>query len=303
MAATIWTARRTTWPRVAGVVVAGGAFAVSRDAQVWTVAVLGVVIAVVALVIARRDRRFPSKVAALAGGLVLVAAVTGWVVVHTGRTRQNVADVLYVRIFPFPARVAWFAQHGMPAASAIDRSMAATAPPIPGAAKVFNPGDPGFAPHHVALERWIVAHGQSTYLLWIITHPTFLITEPLARPERAFNFAQGQITFYAAVHRVDSPASAVLWPAWWWLLPLTVIGVVPAAATGMWRERSWRVLVLLGLLGIVTMVIAWNGDGQEVTRHTVEGFAELRASVLIMAVVGVLSVVPRRRPRGAHVAC
>ena len=61
-------------------------------------------------------------------------------------------------------------------------------------------------------------------------------------------------------------------------------------------------LVLLGGLGIVTMLIAWHGDGEEVTRHTVEGFAELRASVLILAVVGVLHVVPRRRHRGAHLA-
>jgi hypothetical protein len=302
MAATIWTARRITWPRVAGVVVAGLAFAETRDAQVWTVGLLGAVVTVVALVTAIRHRRFPRRVAALAAGLVMTAAVTGWVVVHTGRTRQNVANVFYVRIFPFPSRVAWFAHHGMPFAAAIDRSMAATVPPTPGAAKVFNTSDPAFAPHEATLENWIVAHGQSTYLLWIISHPAYLITEPLSRPERAFNFADGQITFYAAPHRVDSPLSDVLWPAWWWLLPLTVMGVVPAAVTGRWRERSWRVLVLLGGLGIVTMLIAWHGDGEEVTRHTVEGFAELRASVLILAVVGVLHVVPRRRHRGAHLA-
>jgi hypothetical protein len=198
--------------------------------------------------------------------------------------------------------VAWFGQHGMPFATAIDRSMAATTPPSPGAANVFNVDDPVFAPHEAALQNWIKAHGQSTYLLWVITHPAFLITEPLARPERAFNFANGQITFYAYPHRVDSPLSDVLWPAWWWLLPLTVIGIVPAAVTGMWRERSWRVLMLLGGLGILTMLIAWQGDGEEVARHTVEGLAELRAAVLVLAVVGVLSVVPHRRRRGAHLA-
>jgi hypothetical protein len=300
MAATIWTARRISWPRVAGVVAAGLAYAESRDAQVWTVGLLGAVVAVVALVTAIRERRFPRRVSALAAGLVLVAAVTGWVVVHSGRTRVNAADVFYVRIFPFPSRVTWFAQHGMPFAAAIDRSMAATRPPTPGAAKVFNTSDPGFALHEAALQRWILAHGQRTYLLWIVTHPAYLLTEPLARPERAFNFADGQITFYAAPHRVDSPLSDVLWPTWWWLLPLTVIGIVPAAVSGRWRERSWRVLVLLGALGLVTMLIAWQGDGEEVTRHTVEGFAQLRASVLVLAVVGVLSVVPHRRRRGAH---
>ena len=143
--------------------------------------------------------------------------------------------------------------------------------------------------------------GSPPICWWLITHPTYVITEPLVRPERSFNFANGDLTFYAAANdRADSPVAALLWPAWWWLLPLTVIAVVPAAVTGMWRDRSWRTIILLAGLGIITMLIAWHGDGQEVTRHTVEGFAELRASVLIVAVVGVLRVVPERHPRGAH---
>jgi hypothetical protein len=178
--------------------------------------------------------------------------------------------------------------------------MATTAPPTPGAAKVFWTADPKFAPHEAALQRWIVNHGESTYLWWLVSHPAYVITEPLVRPERSFNFDNGLLTFYAAPDRVDSPVGALLWPAWWWLLPLTVIGVVPAAVTGLWRDRAWRTVVVLGGLGVITMLIAWHGDGQEVTRHTVEGFAELRASVLIVALVGVLAVVPEHRRHGAH---
>jgi hypothetical protein len=57
--------------------------------------------------------------------------------------------------------------------------------------------------------------------------------------------------------------------------------------------------VVLGALGVLAMLIAWQGDGQEVPRHTVEGFAEVRVCVLVMAVVGVLRAVPvgqRGRP-------
>jgi hypothetical protein len=300
MATTIGAARDLRWPRLVALVAAALAFAATRDAQVWTVALLGLAVAIVGLATIIRKRRFPVKLGALAAGLLVVAALTGWVVVHTGRTRANVANVLYVRIFPFPDRVAWFAHHGMPAAAAIDRSMATTAPPTPGAAKVFWTADPKFAPHEAALQRWIVNHGESTYLWWLVSHPAYVITEPLVRPERSFNFDNGLLTFYAAPDRVDSPVGALLWPAWWWLLPLTVIGVVPAAVTGLWRDRAWRTVVVLGGLGVITMLIAWHGDGQEVTRHTVEGFAELRASVLIVALVGVLAVVPEHRRHGAH---
>ncbi|HEY5252702.1 MAG TPA: hypothetical protein VIJ09_13610 [Acidimicrobiales bacterium] len=302
MAAAIQAARRLSWPRVLSVVAAGLAFAATRDAQVWTVALLGIVIGLVALTTILRERRLPRKAVALAAGLVVVAALTGWVVVHTGRTRENVANVLYVRIFPFPARVAWFAQHGMPAAAAIDRSMDSTPAPSPGAAKVFWTTDPTFAPHEPTLQRWIVNHGQATYFRWLVTHPVYVITEPLVRPERSFNFDNGLLTFYASPDRVGSPVGALLWPAWWWLLPLSVIALVPAAVTGLWRDRTWRTIVLLGGLGVITMLIAWHGDGQEVTRHTVEGFAEVRASVLIVALVGVMHVVPEKRRRGAHLA-
>jgi hypothetical protein len=294
VAATIGTARRVTWPRIAAMTVTGLAFAAGRDAQVWTVALLGLVVAVVAGVRAGRNRRFPRRIAALALGLLAAAGLTGWVVAHTGRTDQNVVDVLVVRIFPFPDRVAWFAAHGMPEARAIDQLAAVTQPLSPGTAVVvgFDPSDPAFR----SLEDWIRSQGQSTYLLWLVTHPGYVITEPFVRPEAAYNYADGRLTFYAATDRVDSPLTSFLWPAWWWLLPMTAVGVVAAAITGSWREHGWQVVMVLGALGVLAMLIGWQGDGEEVTRHTVEGFAEVRISVLVVAVVGVLraSVGPGR---------
>jgi hypothetical protein len=40
------------------------------------------------------------------------------------------------------------------------------------------------------------------------------------------------------------------------------------------------------VIGVAAMLVAWHGDGQEVTRHTVEGFAEVRLGVWIPFVVG-----------------
>ena len=38
------------------------------------------------------------------------------------------------------------------------------------------------------------------------------------------------------------------------------------------------------------MLVAWHGDGQEVTRHTVEGLAEFRLGVWILLVVGLFGL-------------
>jgi hypothetical protein len=285
VAAVIWTARGVTWPRVAAVVLLGLALAATRDAQVWTTGALGLVVAVVALYRRFRAGRFSPRLLGLAAGLIVAAGLTGWVTIHTGRTRQNAANVFFVRVFPFPSRVAWFAGHGMPDARQIDALAASARPPQPGAAKVVDP-----IPAYPAVGRWIDTHGQTDYFLYALTHPAFVFTEPLQRPERSFNFANGDLTFYAAQGRVDSPLSSLLWPAWWWLLPMSVVAIAASLYRRRWRERSWLAVVMLAALGVFTMLVAWNGDGQEVTRHTIEGFAELRVCVLIAATVGVLGL-------------
>jgi hypothetical protein len=49
-------------------------------------------------------------------------------------------------------------------------------------------------------------------------------------------------------------------------------------------------VVVLIVIGVLAMLIAWHGDGQEVTRHTVEGFAQVRLGVWILVVWGLLGM-------------
>ena len=42
------------------------------------------------------------------------------------------------------------------------------------------------------------------------------------------------------------------------------------------------------VIGLLSMLVAWHGDGQEVTRHTVEGLAELRLGLWILIVMWAL---------------
>ncbi len=198
------TSRRPTWPRVAATAAAALAYAATRDAQVWTVAMLALATGGYALTQLRPHRAGALRVGALAVSLLGVVALCGWGTLASQRTTPDTADVLFVRIFPFPDRVAWFATHGMPQSDQIDRLARETLPTPTGVKVVgIDPRDPRFQP----FERWLHTQGEGTYLLWLVSHPAYGVSEPLRRPERAFNFAQGDLSFYApATHALASPS-------------------------------------------------------------------------------------------------
>jgi hypothetical protein len=284
----IWVARRPTWPRVAATVLACLGFALLRDAQVWTVGILGLATWSYAVGAAVTRRNSAIRAGVLALCLLAVVVLSEWGTLSSQRTTPDTADVLFVRVFPFPDRVAWFAAHGMPQAERIDR-LAADTPAPDGAAKVVGiaPNDPAFQP----FERWLRAEGGRTYLLWLVTHPWYVISEPLQRPERAFNFADGNLAFYApASQPATSPLTTWLWPPLLELLVLSAVALYLGIVSEAWRTAPWRVVVVLTLVGIVGMLVAWHGDGQEVTRHTVEGFAAVRLGVWILFAVGLLGL-------------
>ena len=289
----LWTAQRITWPRVVATVAACLCFATTRDAQVWTVAILGLGTGVYSLTRINRNRRLALRTGVLAMCLLTVVGVTEWGAVASHRTVEDVADVFYVRIFPFPDRVAWFAAHGMPQQRAVDALARATG--TEGTAKVvgFSAHDPAFR----RLERWIAADGSSTYLLWLATHPWYVVSEPLQRPERSFNFAQGNLNFYATTtNQMKSPLTVVLWPPLLELIILSALALYLAVLSGSWRLRPWRMALALSLTGMLAMLAAWHGDGQEVTRHTIEGYAQVRLGVWILIVVGLLSIGETEEP-------
>ncbi len=284
----IATARRATWPRVAATALACLGFAATRDAQVWTVGILALLAGVYAVGAAITHRRAALQAGVLALCLLAAVILCEWGALSSQRTTPDTADVLFVRVFPFPGRVAWFAAHGMPQAERIDR-LAADSPAAAGQAKVvgFSLRDPTFRP----FERWLRTDGGHIYLLWLVTHPWYVLSEPLQRPERAFNFARGDIDFYAPVtDPAGSPLTGLLWPPLLELLVLSAVTLYLGIVSEAWRTPPWRVVVVLSLVGMAGMLVAWHGDGQEVTRHTIEGFAEVRLGVWILFAMGLLGL-------------
>ena len=285
-ATAIRATQRVTWPRAAALVAASAAFALVRDSLVWMVLGLALAIAVYAIV-----HRAGREVIALAFLLLAVSgfAIVGQAAAH--RNIDNVEHVLFVRIFPFPDRVQWFADHGMPNEAEVLAFADATKAPR-GEAKVV-----GVAPNDAKVQplvRWLRSDATAVYLEWLALHPGYVLTEPLRDPERAFNNAEGHLAFYAAADRTDLPiVNTVFDPGAWLVLAGAVIAVVVGVIRGVWRERWWRMLAVLGGFGVMEMLVAWHGDGTETTRHGIVGSVSVRLAMLVLVVAG--SLAPRSR--------
>jgi hypothetical protein len=96
--------------------------------------------------------------------------------------------------------------------------------------------------------------------------------------------------------------TTLLWPPLLELLLLSAVSLYLGIVTEGWRDRTWWTVVVLTLIGVAAMLVAWHGDGQEVTRHTIEGFAQVRLGVWILFTVGLLGlpVFDPSRVGGAH---
>ena len=282
-AAAIWVARRVTWPRVLALVAAAAGLAFVRDSLVWMVVVLGVAVLVHAAI-----RGSGRKVAVLGVALVVVSCVALVGQRQANRNRDNVEHVYFVRVFPFPDRVRWFADHGMPGARRIlEHARRATAPPGEAEVVAVAADDPTVP----RLMRWLRSDDAArAYLEYVALHPWYVLSEPLQDPERAFNNAGGRLEFYAAPDRTDLAAlDAVLDPGSGVVLGALVLAFVVAWQRDVWRRRWWRALGALGAIGGLEILVAWHGDGTETTRHGIVGSITVRLAVVVMLATAALA--------------
>jgi len=305
----LWTVQRFTRVRLAALALAALAYVALRDAEIWGVALVGVVLVVAGAgriltgaAVAKRGvvdtvrRNYGAARPALAVGAALVAvgSLAALAANASHRNVENIEDVFYVRVFPFPGRVAWFAAHGMPDAKAIDAEAAATSAPA-GMAKLVVPDValPAWRP----LGRWLAHRAQTTYALYLVTNPAYVLSAPFDAPPLTFDNADGMLAFYEPPGRALPVFETVLAPGKVVVALEAVLAVVVALTRGLDRDRVWRFTVAFAVVGLLTMLVAWHGDGQEVTRHMVEGSVEVRLGVLLALLVALL--VPGSWWRGA----
>jgi hypothetical protein len=294
VAAALQLARGVTWLRVAAVLAASALWLTTRDSHASVVLVaslaLGAGLAVTGW--RNRDRRKDDDAQArdrAEGALILLACwlftlgAVAWVSAsHGDRYVYPLRNVFEARVLPYPDRVAWFADHGMPQA---ERFVGPDAPPPVvgggGEAPVVYVAD-----DEPSLRRWlawVASDGQRTFAAWVATHPAYLVTEPLRNPERTFNNALGDRTYYAPLDQRELPLlTDVLVPGRW--VALAAVAVAAAWAT---RRRRWgSPLLLVGAatvaLAVPHALVSWHSDGMETARHLMVPSLQLYLGALLM---------------------
>jgi hypothetical protein len=285
-AAILWLVRRVTLPRAAVFLLASLVYAGARDPGIWVVAMLAVIACALALarLIAGGPRR-AARTALIGLALLSIAGVTELGAVSSNRNVINVEDVFDVRVFPFPQRIAWFAARGMPQSAALD-SLAASAKPNRKSATVIAPHLGGR--QWRALSTWFNRKSQVLYLEYLLTHPGYDVTAPFVSPELTFNDANGNLAFYAGPYTPLPVISTIMFPPGDVIAVLGLLSASLAVARRLTGLAEIRAVVVMAIVGMLAILIAWQGDGMEVARHTIEGNVEVRLAVLVTMLFALL---------------
>lgn len=267
-------------------------------------AVLAVAVAVWWLVDRRREapadgaagRSAPSlrPWAGVALAAMSLGAVAGWASTYGERHLFPLSNVYEVRVLPYPDRVEWFADRGMPKAEIFVGPDARRSHVQPnGVPVLYVPGDdPELAPWLA----WLESDGRAALVRYAATHPSYLVLEPLRSPERAFNNALGDRGFYSPQDMRRVPlVDRVL------ALPTTVVLAVATGILGWLIGRGrWTPAVAVGLVVVALAVphglVAWHSDGMETARHLVVPAMQLHLGVLLLAIGLARGPSPPREP-------
>ncbi len=284
VASLIWFGRRPGWIRLAAVVLSAGAWISTRDTNIYVVLGVGVVLGAAALLALVRRASIAPKLAVAALLLVLVGGGALVVSMSTVRGWDPLRHVLADRIIPYPDRLSWWIDHGLPQGAAL-RELARDPHHTDTGALTAGPSarDRKFTRY----SAWVKNQGARTYVVWLATHPSYTLFEPFETPERVH--LRRTVTDYSpGANAVPLISTMLFWP---W--PAAAVAFVALFAAGLWRRRMrdaiWLVALGLVVLALPHLLIAWHGDSASPIRHALLGNVQAILGILLLG----LALLPR----------
>ena len=215
-----------------------------------------------------------SKIPYFVIAFLLAIFVLGYLSVRaSSRAAVPLGDSLRTYIFPYPSRVQFFSNSGMP-----------------------DPQSPDF-------QKWLYTQGTKTYALFLITHPGFVVTTVFDRlyyfefsPIQPY-YVSGSLTdrknFYKAGDFFHPESSSVYL--------LDALMLVALLAAGLKRTdpwvASWAWLALwLFACASTTLLTNFFGDTAGVARHVVPPEEAIRLSLWIFLIIHMDHLLQHKAP-------
>lgn len=286
--------RRPAWAWSAGCVLAAILAAGTRDTNAYVLAAF-VGLVLWAAWFARSERRW-LVLAALALGLLFVAAGSRKNAQLSGRHRTSLSQVIFQRVLTHPRRLAYFRTRlGMPTSKVL-LSRKGTWLSSDG---YFAKKSPALAP----FRDWVANDGYYAYQRYLLTHFGATFREAMRRfpaeagDSRKKYVRRGQNDVSRTLDRLL--AKSVAWRPWFSVAFATVVGLL---AVSFGRKRGLHWLGALTLCAVATSIVqgyvGYHGDAMEVSRHSlnVALFLQLACVCAVVTAGALLAAVRLRRP-------
>ena len=255
----------------------------NRDSHAIPIAAGALVVGITVWVAKTTNRRL---IALTCAYLVAFAFVISASASTSNRNLQPLEHVFAVRVLPYPDRVQWFTDQGMPLGSELLAIPEATDPVKDLAGFTPVPPEPKWEPWR----DWLETHGQVTLFKYMATHPTYLWTETQQVPERVFNNGTGLTTYWPLQQRsipVIDELGTISTTA---TILIASAALVVIAYLDEHRRRSAIVAMVVIATALPHGVAVWHLDGMESARHMLIASIQLRIGTMILVATAVDSL-------------
>lgn len=294
VALAFWLLHQWHPAKLGALIIAGGVWASCRETNAWLLLGMAIVIGVIGLFY--RERRVACLVLAFCWCAVFTAntmsskmSAQKWTIQYNSayaafelppgmgqRWILPFLNVLTKRILPNPAKVQWFADHGMP-----------VSPDLMHLAGQLG-GDDYFAVYRLdslkPFRAWLINHGQSCYIKYLIRDYRATILAPWLNTKLLLSSDTGELSPPGFVPVLPAWLNARIYPPpvfpfWPWVAGLTALAGLIFACWD--RHRLWWVPLGLLLLAYPLALLVWHGDAMAVARHALLLQIQMRLAIWI----------------------